>query len=92
MEDFKLLKTTINTFREQGKTRFILDCARLTFISSEGLGLLVKVFKEQKEYGGQLIIFRPRENVNDIMRLSGLYDVMTIIDDDIQLENLLKSF
>jgi anti-sigma B factor antagonist len=85
-EDFSQLKKTIQTYRMENIRNVVLDLTRLSFISSEGLGLLISLFKEMQNQNGRLLIYKPRENVGEIIKLSGLYDILKIIDTEKQLQ------
>lgn len=85
-EDFFQLKKTIQACRAENIGNIVLDLTRLSFISSEGLGLLISIFKEMQKADCRLFIYKPRENVSEIMKLSGLYEILKIIETDKQLQ------
>jgi len=56
-----------------------VDLARLEYISSMGLGVLVKTQKRLRSAGGTgLRLLDPRPNIRDIFRYSGLDQVFEI--------------
>ena len=90
-EDLVNLKQKILNCRTSGAATIILDLARLTFISSEGIGLLVSVHKDMKNDKRNLIVFKPRENVKEIFLLSGLYEVLKIAESEQLLNEIVGS-
>jgi anti-sigma B factor antagonist len=55
-----------------------VDIARLTFIDSTGLGVLVAAQKRLKSNGGSLVISGPTARVMRVLAVSGLTSYFTI--------------
>ena len=60
--------------------QIVLDMARLNFISSPGMGLLVRVHQGLKENGGKLVLAAPRPLVRDALRRAALQKLFEIRD------------
>jgi anti-anti-sigma factor len=56
----------------------LLDCARLTFISSAGLRILLKGAKQMQTAGGAMALCSLSENVRDVFAISGLLKVFSV--------------
>lgn len=56
----------------------ILDCSRLEYISSAGLGVLLKTQKRLLKEGGKLRLVRASPHLCDIFQFSGLDKVFEI--------------
>lgn len=64
----------------QSPKKLIMDMSSISFCDSSGLGLIMGRYKLMNENGGELLINKPTESVEKIMRLSGLDRLVKIID------------
>ena len=55
-----------------GRKKLILDCGRLTYISSMGLGMLVRVHSRMKKLGGDVKLADVHSTVAQIIGVVGL--------------------
>jgi len=60
--------------------QIIVDLTRLNFISSAGMGLLVRVHQLLKEDGGRLVLAAPRPLVREAIRRAALQKIFEIRD------------
>lgn len=56
----------------EGRTKMILDCARLDYISSMGLGTLVRVHARMKKLGGDVKLAALQNTVVQIISVVGM--------------------
>lgn len=63
---------------EDGKIRIILDCSDLEFISSMGLGMLMRVHSRMAKLGGNVCLCRVHSAVADVLRLVMLDKVLRV--------------
>ncbi len=84
--EFNLFRKHIKELYEKGITRIVVDLSRVSFISSQGLGILVAVFSEVKNQKGDLILFKPKGCVKEVIEISGLDMTMKIAQTDEELE------
>lgn len=56
----------------EGRKKLILDCAQLEYISSMGLGMLVRVHSRMKKLGGDVKLAALQGAVAQIMNVVGL--------------------
>jgi len=58
----------------------VLDLARLEYVSSAGLGVLLRTQKRAMSGGGGLVLINANKNLRDIFRYSGFDRVFDIRD------------
>jgi anti-sigma B factor antagonist len=56
----------------------VLDCSGLDYISSAGLGVLLKTQKRLMAVGGQLRLTRVNRHIRDIFQYSGFDKILEI--------------
>ncbi|GMV24600.1 MAG: hypothetical protein AMXMBFR58_06310 [Phycisphaerae bacterium] len=61
--------------------RLALDASHLTMLPSVGLGALVSLNKTCKANGGRLVIFNLAPEIHEVMKLTHLDRVVTIVKD-----------
>jgi anti-sigma B factor antagonist len=64
-----------------GTTRFVLDCADLTFVSSMGIGALLRLLRTVKPRGGGVSVCRANDAVRQTLMLAGLGKVLLLEPD-----------
>ena len=70
----------------EGRKKLILDCGRLEFISSMGLGMLVRVNSRMKKLGGDVKLAAVHGAVAQVMSVVGLnriFQIYPTVDDAI---------
>ena len=77
-DELNLFKKHIKELYEKGAKKIVIDLFRLSFISSQGLGLLVTTFSELKKKDCELILSRPKGCVKEMIELSGFDMFMEI--------------
>lgn len=73
---------TIQAEVNQGKVRIIVDCEKLTYISSAGLGVFMGFIEEIREQGGDIKISGLNTKVKqifDILHFDTIYDILSDI-------------
>jgi anti-sigma B factor antagonist len=66
---------------EGGVTKIIIDCAKLTYISSWGLGVLLRLHKRAKVAGGEVKIADVHSHIIEIMNITHLSKIFGIYPD-----------
>jgi anti-sigma B factor antagonist len=72
-------ETAIQTEIDGGHLQFVVDCGKLTYISSAGLGVFMGFIEELREGGGDIKIcgLTPKvEQVFEILGFPALYDIV----------------
>lgn len=62
----------------EGRKKLVLDCSGLDFISSVGLGMLVRVNSRMRKRGGDVKLAAVQGTVADLMSLVGLNRIFQI--------------
>jgi len=66
---------------ESGVTKIIIDCKKLTYISSWGLGVLLRLHKRAKAAGGEVKIADVQSRIVDVLNLTHLNRIFGIYPD-----------
>ncbi len=80
-------ETAIQAEIDAGHFRIIVDCAKLTYISSAGLGVFMSFIEEVREQGGDIKIcgLTPKvQQVFDILGFPEIYDMCAATPDAVQ--------
>jgi len=65
----------INTLNE-GNKHIILDLSRVSYLSSTGIRVILKTFKQANLSGGKLNIEHPSENVKNVLGMAALEEML----------------
>ena len=68
------------TFLDSLPTPKVLDLARLEYVSSAGLGVLLRTQKRAMSGGGGLVLINASKHLRDIFRYSGFDRVFDVRD------------
>ena len=71
----------ITTLVNAGLRKIIVDCERLTYLSSYGLGVLLRLHKRAKTAGGEVKIANVHSRVAELLHLTHLNKVFGIYPD-----------
>lgn len=66
---------------EAGHTRIIVDCTKLNYISSAGLGVFMSFIEEIRESGGDIKICGLVPKVKHTFEILGFQDIFDMVDD-----------
>jgi anti-sigma B factor antagonist len=61
-----------------GRRKLVLDCGQISFISSMGLGTLVRVNSRMKTVGGDVMLAAVHGPVAEVVRVVGLHRIFEI--------------
>jgi anti-anti-sigma factor len=90
-KDLIMFQEKIDELIGKGHKWIVVDMSRLSYISSQGLGLVVKMFSKMKDAEGQLILLSPLGNVKDVIELAGFRSFMKIFEAEKEMEQFLAS-
>ncbi|NOZ24281.1 MAG: STAS domain-containing protein [Planctomycetes bacterium] len=76
---------------EKPGSGIILDLAELEYISSFGLSLLIGVLKETRRAGGELVLARVRQFVDQVIDIANLKPILKSYDSLAEAGQALKS-
>jgi anti-sigma B factor antagonist len=69
-------------FVEQDEINFLLDLRSVTYISSTGVGSLIKSYRSVLKQKGQVKLLSPSQSVRNILAISKLDGVFEIFSDE----------
>ena len=72
----------VQSFVEEDETQFLLDLRSVTYISSTGVGSLIKSYRSVLKQKGQLKLLSPSQSVRNILAISKLDGVFEIFSDE----------
>ena len=78
----KLLTGVVEQLRI-GVDELVIDLAELSFIDSSGLGTLVGCWRRAQQAGVALIVANPNEDVSMTLEITGLDQILPIVDERI---------
>lgn len=68
---------------EENKTRVVVNCSKLKFISSPGMGLFLGSLGDLEKRGGRIVFSNVvQPEVHDAMSLLGFFDVFPFFDEE----------
>lgn len=76
------LSDHILKFVEEDQVQFLLDLRSVTYISSTGVGSLIKCYRAVLKKKGQVKLLSPSQSVRNILSISKLDGVFEIFDDE----------
>lgn len=85
LEDFDELKNEMDKFIDSG-CHTVIDISRITFLSSRGLGVFITIARKFQEHNLTCVLFCPREEILDTIRISGIDMVVNVAETEAQLE------
>jgi anti-sigma B factor antagonist len=74
-------ESTVQAELEAKRTRIIVDCAKLNYISSAGLGVFMSFIEEVRELGGDIKICGLTPKVRHTFDILGFQDIFEMLDD-----------
>lgn len=76
------LSEMIQKFVEEEEIDFLLDLRGVTYISSTGVGSLIKCYRSVLKQKGHVKLFSPSQSVRNILAISKLDGVFEIFSDE----------
>jgi anti-sigma B factor antagonist len=69
---------------EEGKKNVIINLKEVDWISSTGIGIMIRGYKTIKEADGQFVLIHVGERTHQIFNVLRLYDIFKILDTEEQ--------
>jgi anti-anti-sigma factor len=63
------------------KAQILVDLSNVTFIASIGIRTLITTAKAQKARGGTMVLFKPSDQVEQVLRATGINSIIPIAHD-----------
>src|SRR5215467_13547843 len=64
----------------EGSHHILLDLSEVAFLSSAGIGILVRFYKQLKNIQGSLAVSKSSKQVRKVLEISGLTEVLSSVD------------
>jgi anti-anti-sigma factor len=74
------LDAALMSASDAGSRYMLLNCTRLTYVSSAGLRILLKVYKQLKPTNGMLALTALQPHIREIFELTGFTNLFSIHD------------
>jgi anti-sigma B factor antagonist len=74
----------VNELLNEGHLEFVLNLADVPYVDSFGLGQLITIRTSILDKGGRLVLLRPSDHVQQLLRLSKLTTVFDILGEETQ--------
>jgi len=72
------LDDAIKQATTNGQNHILIDCSRMNYISSAGLGVFISHIEDFKERKGKFVFCNMQENVYSVFHILGLDKIMSI--------------
>jgi anti-sigma B factor antagonist len=89
MYSFPRLETQLNALFDERQYCMVLDCRRLDYVGSAGLGALVSLAKRAREHKGDVRLLGVPDRIYKIIELLGFTKVLVVYDTE---EKAVASF
>jgi len=76
------LRRQVRDLLHDGKNKLLLNASQVEFIDSSGLGELVTALRSVRKQGGELKLLNLGEKFHDLLRITKLYSLFEITDDE----------
>lgn len=83
------LDTTLTKALSENKKKIIVDCSRLNYISSAGLGVFMSYLQDFEANTIQMILVNVSDKVKNVFKVLGLDNLIKIVADKEEAKGLL---
>ncbi len=73
------LDNAISQSIKQGERKIVVDCAKLKYISSAGLGVFMSYLEDFENQGIKISLYNMDEKVKSVFEILGLVDLISIV-------------
>jgi anti-anti-sigma factor len=89
-KDLNSLQHEVEILKEQNSTQVVMDFRDISFISSQGLGFIVRLADILKKTGKKMVLLNPKEEILELIELSGVNKVVPVVLAEAQLDKAFK--
>ena len=75
-----MLDKAISEAVEKNEKKIIIDCSRLSYISSAGLGVFMSYIQDFENNNISLVLFQVSEKVKNVFEILGLDELINIVN------------
>jgi len=76
------IKQAVDALLQQGKTKIILNLAKVPYLDSAGLGEIIRCFTALRRCGGSLKLLAPNPRIVDLLNITKLLNVFDSYDNE----------
>jgi anti-sigma B factor antagonist len=77
-----LLSDKVNSLRQQGYLRVVIDLSRATYMDSGALGELIQAYSSMKKGGGALKLMHVEKRLLDLLTITKLVTIFETYDNE----------
>lgn len=77
----EIVQQELTAAGERHRWHLMVDFTQVTFLTSVGLGVLVTLLQRSRKNGGRLVLFGIRRELMDLLKITHLDRVLTIVPD-----------
>lgn len=85
-----LLDKSIATALEQGEKKLLVNCSKLAYISSAGLGVFMSYIQEFETDHVDMVLFELSDKVKNVFKILGLDELLKIVDTEEEAMMVMK--
>lgn len=85
-----LLDNALTTAFSKKETKILVDCSRLNYISSAGLGVFMSYLQDFEANNIQMVLFQVSEKVKNVFTILGLDSLIKIVGEKEEAMGLVK--
>ena len=86
-ESADMVRGIIRRLLTEGQRKILLDMGHVRWVDSMGIGELVSALVSVTRAGGQIKLLKVRENIKDLLSITGLHTIFAIYDDESEALN-----
>lgn len=79
--DRESIKKDFVDYQDKGIVHFLIDLSNLKHINSTGLGIFISLYTRVRGKGGEMVICNPTSNISNLLSITKLNSIFTIVDD-----------
>jgi len=80
-DDRAAIKQAFEEDLDNGESRFIIDMSQLQHMNSTGIGVFITLYTKVRSRGGEMVIVNPTDNIRNLLSITKLDAVFTILPD-----------
>lgn len=85
-----LLDKSIAAALEQGEKKLLVNCSKLAYISSAGLGVFMSYIQEFETDHVDMVLFELSDKVKNVFKILGLDELLKIVDTEDEAMMVMK--
>jgi anti-anti-sigma factor len=76
--NYTILEKKLTDLTDNGQGKILVDCAKMDYISSSGLRILLMILKKVNLLKGRFVLCGLQENIHEIFEISGFTSIFEI--------------